>query len=71
MIKAGELVKNLNSESGELGLFMGLRTFKRIYEVSGKLEDRGSYECAVVYWPERRKVGTIQTNMIEVYSESR
>ena len=67
----GDLVRNKNSESGELGLFLGVKTFHRIYEVSGPTEDRGDYTCAEVYWPLRKKVGTIQTNMIEVTNESR
>ncbi len=69
-MKIGDLIRNKNSESGELGLFMGMRTFTRMYEVSGKREDRGDYECAEVYWPERKKIGTIQTNMIEAISDS-
>ena len=67
-MKAGDLVSNKNSESGELGLFIGMRTFTRIYEASGKREDSGSYECAEVYWPMRKKVGTIQTNLIKLES---
>ncbi len=57
-MKVGDLVRNKSSESGELGLFMGMRTFK-------------SYTCAEVLWFERRApngdiVSTIQTNLIEV-----
>ena len=66
-MKVGDLITNNNSEMGEIGLFIGMKTFRRIYEVSGKLEDRGSYECAVVYWPARKSIGTIQTNLIKPY----
>jgi hypothetical protein len=69
-VKVGDLVRNNNSESGELGLFIGLRTFTRIYEVSSKIEDRGSYDCAEVYWPKRNKIGTIQTNLISLESDT-
>ena len=52
------MVRNKNSESGELGLFVGLRTF-------------GSYECAEVMWfnrdaPNGDRISTIQINLIEV-----
>jgi hypothetical protein len=64
MMKVGDIVRNRNSESGELGVFMGLRTFDN--GQGGK-----PYTCAEVFWPERRKVGSIQTNMIEKIDESR
>jgi hypothetical protein len=63
-VKVGDLIRNKNSESGELGIFIGLRTFG----VAGRT---APYTCAEVYWPERKKVGTIQRNMVEVYSETR
>ena len=73
-MKTGDLIRNKNSESGELGLFVGMRTFTRvsvaIEDESAKREDLGDYECAEVYWPERKKIGTIQTNMIEEISDS-
>ena len=70
-MKPGDLVRNKNSESGELGIFMGMRTFKRMHEVGEKLQDRGDYECAEVYWPKRLEAfGTIQTNLVEVISEA-
>ena len=58
-MKPGDLVRNKNSESGELGLFMGFRTFD------------GIYECAEVMWLERSapngdRVSTIQKDLIEV-----
>ena len=40
-MKPGDLVRNKNSESGELGLFMGLRTF-------GNGKGGKSYTCAEV-----------------------
>ena len=64
-MKPGDLVRNKNSESGELGIFVGRRKFKN---------SRGKeyyYICSEVYWPQRKKVGTIQTNLIEVISETR
>jgi hypothetical protein len=58
-MKPGDLVRNKNSESGELGLFMGFREFDK------------NYECAEVMWFTRRaangdRVSTIQKNLIEV-----
>mgnify|MGYP005750342267 CR=1 FL=1 len=56
-MKAGDLVRNKNSESGELGTFVGYRTFD-------------NYECAEVIWftrsaPNGDRVSTIQKNLIE------
>lgn len=67
-MKPGDLVRNKNSESGELGLFVGLRTFKAVQSGSGFRED---YTCAEVMWFNRKapngdRVSTIQTNLIEV-----
>ncbi len=64
-MKPGDLVRNKNSESGELGLFMGFRKFDI---ASGKI---GTYECAEVMWFGRRapngdRISTIQKNLIEV-----
>ena len=64
-MKAGDLVKNLNSESGEHGLFVGMRTFKHSTDRSK------DYTCAEVYWSERNKVSAIQADLIEVINESR
>jgi len=64
----GDLVRNKNSEGGELGIFIGMRTFKHNAPSNPGAED---YTCAEVYWPERSgkyAVGTIQTNLIEVVS---
>ena len=61
MMKPGDLVKNKNSESGELGIFLGTTVFKHAL-----IDSAPDYECAEVYWPERKKVGTIQTNLVEV-----
>ena len=60
-MKVGDLVKNKNSESGELGIFLGIVVFKHAL-----IDSAADYECAEVYWPERKKVGTIQTNLVEV-----
>ena len=62
-MKVGDLVRNKNSERGELGIFMGIRVYKNRTSFLERNED---YECAEVYWPEREKVGTIQANLIEV-----
>jgi|TARA_R110001583_G_scaffold5598_6_gene30061 hypothetical protein len=71
-MKPGDIVRNKNSESGELGLFVGLRTFKHNAPSNPKAKD---YTCAEVMWfstpPPRGEVAsTIQTNLIEVISES-
>ena len=63
-MKPGDIVRNKNSESGELGIFIGLRTFG----VAGRTPP---YTCAAVMWFERSApngdaVCTIQTNLIEV-----
>ena len=67
-MRVGDLVRNKNSEGGELGIFMGIRVYKNR---TSFLEGNEDYECAEVYWPEREKVGTIQANLIEVVNESR
>lgn len=65
-MKPGDIVRNKNSESGELGLFVGIRTFK----VSSKNPHAEDYTCAEVMWFERTApngdlVSTIQSNLIE------
>ena len=70
-MKVGDLITNINSESGEIGLFLGMRTFKRSSKYLKQFPDPDDYICAEVYWPERKKVGTIQTNLIEVINASR
>ena len=68
-MKAGDLVRNKNSESGELGLFIGMRTFKHSAPSNPNAKD---YTCAEVMWFTRGEVAsTIQTNLIEVINESR
>ncbi len=67
-MKIGDMVRNKNSESGEFGLFVGMRTFKHNAPSNPGAKD---YTCAEVYWQDRGKVGTIQTNLIEVINESR
>ena len=67
-MKAGDLVRNKNSESGEKGIFLGMRTFKN------RVDAGADYTCAEVYWPERTgkyTVSTIQANLIEVVCEIR
>ena len=64
-MKPGDLVKNKNSESGELGTFIGFRTY------GGATKGNGSYTCAEVMWlnrnaPNGDRVSTIQINLIEV-----
>ncbi len=54
-LKPGDLVRNLNSESGLLGLFIQWRTFDR---------ETNPYTCPEVLWFDGR-LGTIQTNRIE------
>jgi hypothetical protein len=69
-VKIGDLVRNKNSESGELGLFVGMRTFK-----SSKKNPRAKdYTCAEVMWfnippPPGEAASTIQKNLIEVIDE--
>ena len=57
-MEPGDLIRNKKSDSGELGLFVGLRTFDN------------TYECAEVMWlnrsaPNGDRVSTIQKNLIE------
>ncbi len=61
-MKPGDLVRNKNSESGELGLFVGYRS-------------SGDYEFAEVMWLNRNasngdRVSTIQKDLIEVVDEN-
>lgn len=70
-INPGDIVRNKNSESGELGLFMGLRTFK----ATPNEDQRQDYTCAEVMWFDRNapngdRISTIQTDLIEVVDES-
>jgi hypothetical protein len=60
-VKPGDLVRNINSESGELGLFMGLRTYDG---TNGQ-----QYTCAEVMWfhrnaPNGDRISTIQTSLL-------
>jgi len=69
----GDIVRNKNSESGELGIFIGLRTFR----ATPNEDQRQDYTCAEVMWFDRNapngdRISTIQTNLIEtVLDESR
>ena len=65
-MKVGDIVVNVNSESGELGLFLGFRTFKRSSKYLKRFPNSEDYVCSEVYWPERQKVGTIQSDLIRV-----
>ena len=67
-MKPGDLVRNKNSLIGEFGIYLGLRTFK-----GNGVPD---YICAEVIWQDRSAsngdiVSTIQTDLLEVVSESR
>ena len=64
-MKPGDLVRNISARDkwgkiiGEIGLFVGYRTFD------------GTYECAEVMWftksaPNGDRVSTIQKDLIEV-----
>ena len=63
----GDLVRNKNSESGELGLFVSIRFFRP----ADSPEGCNDYEHSEVYWPMRRKIGKIKTAFIEVVNEAR
>jgi|7_EtaG_2_1085326.scaffolds.fasta_scaffold34004_2 hypothetical protein len=60
-MKVGDLVRNLNSEGGLLGLFVRWKTFDKDYN---------PYTCPIVVWQDGR-IGSIQTSRLEVISESR
>ena len=71
-MKVGDLVRNKNSESGELGLFMGTRIFR----AKNSSDPRDVYACAEVMWfnrpaPNGDRVSTIQADLIEVINEVR
>jgi len=70
-MKPGDLVRNKSSESGILGLFIGMRTFVNKHPIQ---DHRVDYVCAEVMWadnPFGNVISTIQTNLLEVISESR
>jgi hypothetical protein len=58
-VKVGDLVRNLNSEGGLLGVLIRWRTFDK---------KTNPYRCPEVFWFDGR-LGTIQTSMIEVVSD--
>mgnify|MGYP001335893888 CR=1 FL=1 len=71
-MKPGDLVRNKNSESGELGTFVGMRTFK--VSKHDKNPHAKDYTCAEVMWfnrsaPNGDRVSTIQADLIEVVNE--
>jgi hypothetical protein len=61
-MKVGDLVRNKNSESGMLGLFLEWKTF-----------DENTNPCTypVIMWADDNRISTIQTSLLEVLSESR
>ena len=68
-MKPGDIIRNKFSEPSDLGLFVGMRTFK-----NSNLGD--DYTCAEVMWFHTRAsngdaVSTIQHDLIEVVDESR
>ena len=60
-MKPGDLVRNKNSESGMLGLFLEWKTFDK---------ESNPYTCPIVLWPDGG-FGSIQASLVEVVSESR
>ncbi len=73
-MKPGDLIRNTNCKSGEVGIFMGMRTFKHPSSLARQenSEKDKHYTCAEIYWPHRpksRAVGTVQTNLVEVICE--
>ena len=68
-MKPGDIVRNKFSKPVDLGLFVGMRTFK-----NSNLGD--DYTCAEVMWfghsaTNGDPISTIQSDLIEVISESR
>ena len=60
-MKVGDLVRNKNSESGMLGIFLEWKTFD---------EKSNPYTCPIVWWQDGRR-SSIQYSLLEVISESR
>ena len=60
-MKIGDLVRNKNSESGMLGLFLEWKTFDKA---------TNPYTCPIVWWRDGRR-SSIQCNLLEVVSECR
>ena len=52
-MKPGDMVKSKN-DNNAVGLFLGLRIFD------------GKYECAEVLWLGSNRIGSIQTDLLEV-----
>ena len=70
-MQVGDLVRNKNHPR-EIGLFIGMRTFKHNAPSNPNAKD---YTCAEVMWfntpPPRGEVAsTIQTNLIETINET-
>ena len=77
-MKPGDLVKDKRSQLSceQLGIFIGMRTFKRSAKYSETFPDHGDYVCAEVMWfnktaPNGDRVSTIQTDLLEVVNESK
>jgi hypothetical protein len=60
-MKPGDLVRNKNSESGEIGLFLRWHTFDK---------DTNPLTFPIVRWADGR-TSSIQTNLLELVSASR
>jgi len=60
-MKVGDLVRNKNSESGMLGIFLEWKTFDK---------KTNPYTCPIIWWHNGR-ISSIQENLVEVISESR
>ena len=75
-MKPGDLVKRKThfNKPDELGLFVGMRTFKvSKHDKNPRAED---YTCAEVMWftkraPNGDRISTVQTDLIEVDNEDR
>lgn len=71
-MEPGDLVKDIRNQlsHGELGLFMGMRTFRACGNV--RTQD---YTCAEVMWlhktaPNGDRISTIQADLLEVVSKA-
>ena len=63
-MKPGDMVRNKNSEGGETGLFVRMA-------VSTNQKTGEDYIYAEVFWPDRGKIGSIQTDLIEKVEETK
>lgn len=65
-MKVGDIVRSKTGRVGELGLFVGLRTF----EASKKNPYAEDYTCVEVMWFGHPAVPMIQSDLIECVYES-